>query len=387
MKAVLLVLFYVFAPLLIMYLSQRFRIINKIGAVVVAYIVGFLLGNIGLLPQIEGYAGVQNTLTMLTVPIAIPLLLFSLNLRNWRRIAGNTMLSMGFALVAAVITVVSGFFIFRNQGISELWNVSGMLVGLYTGSTPNLASIQLALGADETQYLLIATYDLVVGAFHLLFVLTIAQQLCLTFLPGYKFADNAAAVTTEHQQDEPYWGLLKKSRRLKLLKAFGIAALIFALGGASTLVVPESSQMAVVILIITTLGIVASLVPAINKLDKSFELGMYLILIFCMVISSMADLGKMNFASLIIGGYVALVVFGSMMIQAFFSWIFKVDADTYLITSTAFICSPVMVPVVAGAIRNREVIFPGLTVGIIGYAIGNYLGVMIAWFLSGLQTL
>jgi len=384
MKAVLLVLFYVFAPLLITYLSQRFRIINKIGAVVVVYIVGLLIGNIGLLPQIEGYADVQDTLTMLTVPIAIPLLLFSVNLRSWSRLAGKTMLSMGFALVAAVVTVFTGFFIFRNQGISELRNVSGMLVGLYTGSTPNLASIQLALGADETHYLLIATYDLVVGAFHLLFVLTVAQRLYLTFLPGYKFADNAATVTAEHQQEEPYWGLLKKSGRLQLLKALGIAVLIFALGGASTLFVPASSQMAVVILIITTLGIGASLVPAINKLDKSFELGMYLILIFCMVISSMADLSKMNFASLIIGGYVALVVFGSMMIQAFFSWIFKVDADTCLITSTAFICSPVMVPVVAGAIRNREVIFSGLTVGIIGYAIGNYLGVMIAWFLSGL---
>jgi uncharacterized membrane protein len=55
-----------------------------------------------------------------------------------------------------------------------------------------------------------------------------------------------------------------------------------------------------------------------------------------------------------------------------------VDADTMMVTSTALICSPPFVPVIAGAIRNREVIVPGLTVGILGYAIGNYLGYLIA---------
>ena len=39
-----------------------------------------------------------------------------------------------------------------------------MMVGLYTGSTPNLAAIQTALGADEATYMIIVTYDLVIGA-------------------------------------------------------------------------------------------------------------------------------------------------------------------------------------------------------------------------------
>ena len=101
-----------------------------------------------------------------------------------------------------------------------------------------------------------------------------------------------------------------------------------------------------------------------------------------MVIASMADLSKIDMSSLVIGGYVTLVIFGSLFIQGVLSKIFKIDADTFIITSTAFICSPPFVPVVAGALKNREVIFSGLTVGIIGYAIGNYFGVLIAWFLE-----
>ena len=71
-----------------------------------------------------------------------------------------------------------------------------------------------------------------------------------------------------------------------------------------------------------------------------------------------------------------------MFFQALISIFFRIDTDTMLITSTALICSPPFVPVVAGALRNKEIIITGITVGIIGYAIGNYLGFFVAQFLS-----
>jgi uncharacterized membrane protein len=35
--------------------------------------------------------------------------------------------------------------------------------------------------------------------------------------------------------------------------------------------------------------------------------------------------------------------------------------------------------VVAAALRNKEVVVPGMIIGVVGYAIGNYLGVAIAY--------
>jgi len=382
MAAILLVLFFLLFPLFILRLCHRYSFLSKIGAVVMAYVVGFVIGNLGLLPMIEGHARVQELLTTLTIPVAIPLLLFSMDIKKWTQIAGKTFLSLLFALAAVILAVVAGFFIFRNQGIENLWDVSGMMVGLYTGSTPNLASIQTALGADETTYMVIVTYDLVIGAFHLLFVMTVAQRLLLLFLPGYSYIDRATGNGGGPEDEDPYWGLLKKRQVVPLMKAFGISLLIFGIGGAASLLVPESSQMAVVILAITTLGIGASLIPAVKKLDKSFELGMYLILIFCMVIASRADLRNIDLVAMMIAAYVAFVVFGSMIIQAILSWIFKIDADTYIITSTAMITNPAVVLAVAGALRNREIVFSGLSVSIIGLAVGNYLGIFLAWLLQ-----
>jgi uncharacterized membrane protein len=382
MTAVILVLFFLLSPLLILRLCHRYSLLSKIGSVVIAYVIGFVIGNLGLLPLIDDHAKVQELLTTLTIPIAIPLLLFSMDIKKWTQIAGKTMLSLAFALVAVIIAVVAGFFIFRNQGIQNLWDVSGMMVGLYTGSTPNLAAIQTALGADEATYMIIVTYDLVIGAFHLLFVMTIAQRLLLMFLPAYSYIDPASGNLGKADGEDPYWGLLKKKTVVPLMKSFGIAVLIFGIGGAASLLVPASAQMAVVILIITSLGIAASLIPAVKKLDKSFELGMYLILIFCMVIASRADLGNIDFVAMKIAAYVAFVVFGSMIIQAVLSWIFRIDADTYIITSTAMITNPAVVLAVAGSLRNREIVFSGLSASIIGLAVGNYLGIFLAWFLE-----
>ncbi len=58
--------------------------------------------------------------------------------------------------------------------------------------------------------------------------------------------------------------------------------------------------------------------------------------------------------------------------------IFKIDADTTLISSVALINSPLFVPMVAQAMKNKSVIISGITIGIVGYAIGNYLGVIVA---------
>jgi len=133
-----------------------------------------------------------------------------------------------------------------------------------------------------------------------------------------------------------------------------------------------------VILLITTLGMLGSAVPSLRKTPYSFELGMYLILVFSVTVSSMVNINEMIHASPQLILYIMLVVFGSLILHVILARMFKIDADTVLITSTALICSPPFVPVVAGAINNKSLIIPGLSVGIIGYAVGNYLGFIVA---------
>ena len=63
---------------------------------------------------------------------------------------------------------------------------------------------------------------------------------------------------------------------------------------------------------------------------------------------------------------------------------FRLDADTTLMTSTAAIFGPAFIGPVAAAIKNRRLVAPGLTMGLMGIALGTYLGLATAWVLRQL---
>jgi uncharacterized membrane protein len=399
-------------PLVILFLCYKYPFINKLGPVILAYLFGLILGNSGILPSMGSYlndflitnpkAGIndielllgqklltendllafriyklKDTLTSITILLAIPLMLFSANIRDWGQLAGKTFVSMIIGLFSVVTMIVLGFFIFRESGINDLWKLSGLLVGVYTGGTPNLASLKLMLDVDAETYILTHTYDLIVGVFYLSFLLTIGKKIFLRFLPAFP-ASLIENKIIETDQKESFWIPFHAKYFKPLLKSFGVALVILLLAGGLAILVPESLLMVVIILTITTLAILASLIPAINRIRFTFESGMYLILIFSLVVASMADVR--NFAGLTPGllGYISLAVFGSLGLHFLLSKLFKVDAHTTMITSVAFICSPPFVPVIAGALGNKQIVVSGISVGIIGYALGNYLGFLIA---------
>lgn len=384
---ILLVLFYISFPLIVIYLGKKISIIRKIGSIVICYIAGLLLGNSNILP--EGSYEIQDLFTTITIPLAIPLILFSENVLKWVRMARTTFISLILGLVSMLIMVFLGYYIFKDH-LTDGWKIAGMLTGVYSGGTPNLAAISTMFKVDEDIYILTHTSDLIVGAFALLFLLTFAQRFFLLFLRPYDHNENEDIKNHSKEvieEFESYEGVFEKPVIKPLLKAIGIAILIFALGGGLSMLFPENSQTVIAILVITTLSIIASLFPRINSIKKTFQAGMYLILIFSVVVASMANLGEMfareqSSMLLSIFLYVVLAVFGSLLLHAFLSWIFKIDVDNFIITSVALSMSPPFVPVVAAALKNKAVVLSGLIIGILGYALGNYLGALVGLILK-----
>ena len=141
--------------------------------------------------------------------------------------------------------------------------------------------------------------------------------------------------------------------------------------------------MVVFILMLTTLGVILSFVKRIRAMERSYDIGMYLIYIFSLAIASMADFSKLDLAqgvNLVL--YMLFAVFVSLFIHAILCRLLKVDADSMTITSVAFINSPPFVPMVAAVMKNRKALIPGLAAGIVGYALGNHLGVLVAKLLE-----
>ncbi len=384
MKAEIIVLIFLFliTPVVIIYLEGKFSLFKKIGAVLICYAIGLVVGNMGILP--EGAGKYQDLLTNITIPLALPLILFSMDVKKWLKMAGSAFSSLAIGLFTVLLMVFVGYWIFKGS-IDEIWKVAGMLVGIYTGGTPNMAAMKTALDVSQELYILTHTYELTLGAIYLVFILSIGQRVFLTFLPPYKPLASSAHEGNKlnlEEEFESYEGFFKKATFLPLLAAFGLSVLILGASYGLSLLLPDEYSTAAIILFITSFGIAASFIPKIKAIKKTFQLGMYLILIFCLAVSSMADISKLANISFSLFYYVGLAMFGSHILHALIAKIFKIDADTVIISGSALICSPPFVPVVAGALKNREIILTGLVVGIAGYAVGNYLGVLVAFILK-----
>ena len=377
MNLVFLVLFYFLFPALIIHLDIKYTLVNRIGTVVICYGMGLLIGNIGILP--DGIAAFQENIYSICVILAIPLLLFSLDIRKWISMAGKTMLSLVLGITSVIVMVILGYFLFRDV-IPDIWKVSGVLVGFYSGGAPNAAAISLALDMEPEVFILTQTYDLVVGAVTLLFLMILAQRFFLLFMRPYKPTGQEEVGDTResyHDQYESYEGIFSRRIFLPLLAAIGLSILILGISAGISQLFFKELNTALLILGITTLGIATSFIPRIKKIEKSFQGGIYLILVFCLVFASMADISMFSMESMPLLVYILLAVPGALLLHGILSKIFKVDVDNFLIISVALSMSPPFVPVVASSLKNREIILPGLIIGLVGYALGNYIGILL----------
>ncbi|WP_297098799.1 DUF819 family protein [uncultured Draconibacterium sp.] len=329
-------------------------------------------------------AFLQDFFSTYTIMLCLPLILFSLDVKKWLGHVRSAMGSLLIGLFAVILMIFMGYWLFKDS-ITEIWKVSGLLVGVYTGGTPNMAAIKTALDVPQELYILTHTYEMTLGAIYLIFIFSVGQRVLLWVLPPYKSSNKKESEKTAkslQEEYESYTGLFKKEIFRPLMVAFVISGAILGVSFLISKLFSDEFSDAVTVIGVTTFGIGLSFVPKIRKIKKTFQLGMYLILIFCIAVSSMADISKLANISISLFYYVGLAMFGSLILHVAIARIFKIDADTVIISGSALICSPPFVPVVASALKNREVILTGIFVGIAGYAIGNYLGVIIAYILK-----
>ena len=375
---ILTIVFFLLCPACVLWLCRRFPLLDKIGPVLILYIVGIIFGN---LFHPSGMAGIQDVLSSATVPIAIPLMLFSCTFQRSK--TRSQLIALLLGLGAVTISVLAGYFLF-GKNMEDGAIIGGMLTGVYTGGTINLASLKVMLGVPEETFILLNSFDMAVSFLYLTFLLSIGIRLFRRWLPVEKSDDDMEEVTGQ-QKEQPFKGLFTKQGLRDAGFLLAVDALIIGVSAGLGLLAGDGAFMTVLILSLTTLGIAASFWKPIKKREYGYEIGMYCIYVFSVVVASMADLRSLSISgSLNLLGYLTFVIFFSLILEVLAAKPLKVDADTMTVSSVAYICSPPFVPMMAAAMKNKSVLASGLAVGVVGYAVGNYLGFLMARLLEAL---
>ena len=310
-------------------------------------------------------------LSTASVAVAIPLLLFSLDFRGWLRQAPQTLLAFVWVVVAVCVATAVARPIFAAH-VEDSAKVAGMLVGVYTGGTPNLAAVGKALGVSNETFVMVNAADVLVSAPYFLFLITIGPRAFGRILGG---PPPPASVPVNVQEPVVHAS--------DIAIGIALAAVCVAVGaGVSKLSPAGIPEEAVAILGITTAAIGFSFHPRVRALQGTFETGNYVLLVFCVTIGTIADFAEVIASSGWIIAYVATVIFTSLIIHVSLCRLSRIDRDTTVITSTAALFGPAFIGPVSVRLENRAVFVSGLMSGLVGYAVGNYLGLTVAWLLS-----
>ncbi len=380
---------YLIVPAVIIFLFKQYSVAKKIGTVIMAYAVGIILALLGLIPTgtdpgAESLLSIQKTLMNVTVPLAIPLMLFSSDFKLWTKSLPKTVLALIGGLAAIVISVFLGFFLFRNSGINELPKVSALMTSIYTGGTMNFYAIGSALEVDSETIILAYTFEVIVTFPFIVFLTAGGFKLFRRLLP---FPDESVSIdeSSVHMSGdtfENYNGMFAKSNFPKIILALGISILFLAFGAGLSLLITGGLNELVIILTITTLGIIASFNDKIRNLPKTFESGMFFILIFSVIVASQFDIYSIGGKAMTICWFILFIMITAIIIHFIICRIFKVSGDLYTVAIVGMLCSPPFIPPVVGAMNNKKVLISGIVIGLIGYAVGTYLGVMLALVLG-----
>ncbi len=373
MMSIIQVAFVVLFPALVLYLEQRFKVIQVVSPIVICYVIGIVLAN---LPFLNLNKFVFSEISEISISLAIPLLLFNSNVLDWVNHAGKSILSFVLSIFAVVVSAIFFYYIFRNS-IPEAWRISGMLIGVYTGGTPNMSAIGMAFDTPKEVYVLLNSSDVVLGSIYFIFIITFVKRLLGLFLPDYKSKTSEKSSLKIESKNK----ISKRQLALNIIIVLLLGVIILGLAAWISIFIKGEIEELWVILVLTTLGIAASFIKKIQKLKGSYETAFYLLLIFSLSIGAMADVKELLGKSSDLFVYTTFVMFTSIILHFILASIFRIDRDTVIITSTAAIYGPAFIGPVANAIKNKEVIVTGITMGLLGYAIGNYIGIGIGMLL------
>lgn len=132
-------------------------------------------------------------------------------------------------------------------------------------------------------------------------------------------------------------------------------------------------------LLLTALALAVACIPQVNQWSDSYATGEYLILIFCLAIGAMIRFDTFAWDNLYLFVFAAAVMSLGIVMHLMLSRLFKIDSAHFLLASTAAVFGPPFVGVVARAIQAPQLVASGLAVGVLGYALGNYLGLLVAY--------
>lgn len=380
--------FLMLAASVAIYIELNCRWAAKIPGAVLALLIALAASNFGLIPtDAPAYDAVWGYI----VPLAIPLLLFQLDLHALFKESGRLLIIFLISSVGTMLGALIGFFMLKDH-IPELGKITGMISASYTGGGVNFAAMTARLepSKDITAATIVA--DNLMMACYFFILIGISGSYAVRKIWGSPYQDELDKNGTSNQNmAADYWQtkpISLQSIALSLGASMAIVAVAFTVSKWLKGILGEGSNMATnmlfslvtdkyLLLTSLTLLVIALFRNGVRKLNGSQELGTYGIYLFFVVIGIPASIPLIIQNAPLLFVFTLTVAMVNLLITLIFGKLLKFSIEEIVLACNANVGGPTTAAALAIGKGWRDLIGPILLIGTVGYIIGNYIGMFI----------
>jgi uncharacterized membrane protein len=353
---------------------DRQPIASKVPGVPWVIGIALLLSNTGVTPRdapIYGFVG------QYLLPLGIALLLFKANLRSIFKTGGWVLPAFLVASLGLTVGAILGFYVF-DLGESGA-KIAGTYAGAFIGGMVNFTAIAQAVEMDATVFSVALSASAPVSVLGLLVLVSLpSSKFILRHIPSRIVAESATAPSgAAAAVDAPRLRVDRVAASLAL--ALGICAVARFLIDRFD---PSFGHYYLFVVTAVTVALATSLPKFFGSIESDFALGMLCMYAFFAMIGSGTDaLGFVKSAPVLFF-YCAFLIAVQFVVLLVVAKLMKWDLAEVVIGSAAAIVGPAAGAGIASAKGWGALVTPAIAIGMLGYAIANFIGIAIVKFLS-----
>lgn len=352
--------------------EHRFVWARRVGASMLVILFGALLSNFDVVTQ---RSPVYDVIAGPVTSLAIVWLLLAVDLRSVRAAGPRMMLAFGTAVVATAVGAVVAAFAMRNAFPEDTWRLAGVMTGTYSGGSLNFVAVGREVGLSDTLFTAAAAAD------NLLTGVWMGATLVLPVWLRRVYPARTRAGSGDDRASA--FAVVLKSSPFRILDVLVLLSLglgITLLADGLTRLVPAVPG----VLWITTLALAAAQVPGFRALAGALPLGLLGLNLFFVIIGIGSRVAEIARVGMEVAWFTAVVVGVHGLLVFTLARLLRLDAETTAVASQAAVGGPSTAMALATSRGWADLALPGLLVGLMGYAVGNYSGLAIAYTLRGL---
>jgi uncharacterized membrane protein len=333
--------------------------------------IGLILSNTGIIPSdAPAYGFVGQYL----LPLGVPFLLFKANVRSVFAEGGWVLPAFAISGLGICIGAISGFFMF-NLG-PEGAEIAGTYAGAFIGGVVNFVAVSEAVEMSPAQFSVALSASAPVSILGLIVLATMPSMPFVRRHFHSKIIEDADQNFVSIEDDAT-----PRFRPDHVALGIAISFMICSVSGYVSGRLGLENYNLFFITIITV--IIANIAPRqFAKLQGDFAIGMLCMYAFFAIIGAGTDAISFIRSAPVLFVYCGYMIAVQFVVLLIGAKLFKIDLATAIIGSAAAIVGAAVAAALATTKGWKTLITPGITVGILGYVVANFIGVAIFKWLS-----